>query len=249
MAQFLFGAGLLFAQATTGGSVAFGTIQDISVDLENETKMLYGANDYPDIIANGKSKCSIKAKFGQISGSLFNATYYNAGIGQGLRLLVIAESQTITTNTVTVTNGSGATITANSVADMGVRYAFNGAALTQVQSAPVQGQYTYTAAGVYTFAAADNAAGVLITYTYRTNTAASGTTYIRNQQLMGTSIFFSLFLSQSLNGLQSNMNFFRVKSSKLSMQTKNDDFTIPEMDFMAFADPAGRVWERYESTL
>ncbi len=46
--------------------------------------------------------------------------------------------------------------------DQGVTYA-SGAALTPVAANPVQGQYS-VAAGVYTFAAADAAAGVLISY-------------------------------------------------------------------------------------
>lgn len=49
--------------------------------------------------------------------------------------------------------------------DDGVTYA-NGTALIKVSSSPAAGQYTVSSIGVYTFAAADSAAAVLISYSY-----------------------------------------------------------------------------------
>lgn len=255
MPQFNFGSGLLFVTPINGVGPAFsfGTLQDVSVDLMSDTKKLYGSYDYPDVVVNGKGSATIKAKFGQVSGSLFNTLFFNGTASAGMMLLQLAEPQTVPAApvngayTVTATYASGNGILANSVTDLAVRYAASGYPLTNSGAvAPAQGQYQFSN-GNYTLSDADKGVQLILSYYYRTTTAASGTTFSRNQQLMGTTNFFSMFLSNSLNGVQSNMKFFRVKSSKLSRQTKNDDFTIPEMDFEAFNDPLGRVFEEYDA--
>jgi hypothetical protein len=253
MPQFNFGSGLLFAPPISGvgPAFAFGTLQDVAVEMDRESKTMYGSNDHPDIAAFGKSKTTVKAKFGQVSGSMYNALFYGGTASAGMVMFQQAEAQTIPSAgayTVNATYASGSGILAASATDLAVRYAVSGAALVNSgATAPAQGQYQVSN-GVYTFAAADAGAPVLLTYTYRTTAAGTGTTYTRNQQVMGTSIYFSLFLTKSFNGLQSNMKFFRAMCTKLAEQTKNDDFMVPEMDFTIFADPANRVFERYDAT-
>jgi len=252
MANFRFGSGLLFATPLSGSGPAFtfGTLQDASVDFESDEKMLYGSNDFPDIAANGRSKASVKAKFGLVSGGLFNALYYGGTPSAGMMMLQLNEAQSVPASspyTVTATYASGTGILANSATDLSVSYAATGTPLQNIGTGtPAQGQYTVSN-GVYTFAAADSGAALILRYYYRTTTATSGTTYSRNQQLIGTTPFFSLFLYNAFGGLQSNMKFFRVKAKKLAMQTKNDDFMVPEMDFTILADPLGRVFESYEA--
>jgi hypothetical protein len=53
------------------------------------------------------------------------------------------------------------------LSDVGVKYASTGTALTQVSGAPIAGQYSVNATGLYTFAAADAGAAVLLSYTVR----------------------------------------------------------------------------------
>jgi hypothetical protein len=53
------------------------------------------------------------------------------------------------------------------LSDVGVKYASTGTALTQVSGAPAIGQYSVNATGLYTFAAADAGAAVLLSYTVR----------------------------------------------------------------------------------
>ena len=65
--------------------------------------------------------------------------------------------------TITVSNAT------HFVADQGVTYASTGLPLIAVALDSGAGQYTFNAAtGVYTFAAGDAGAGVLISYTYTT---------------------------------------------------------------------------------
>jgi len=73
---------------------------------------------------------------------------------------VLNEPQTVATGTITLTQPFG-----NWSQDEGVTYT-NGMALTKVPSAPAQGQYTCSTAGVYGFNAADDNAGVLVSYSY-----------------------------------------------------------------------------------
>ena len=70
----------------------------------------------------------------------------------------VAETQTIAAGALTALQPYGAWAT-----DQGVTYASTGTALTKVANSPAQGQYS-VAAGAYTFASADNAASVILTY-------------------------------------------------------------------------------------
>ena len=137
--------------------------------------------------------------------------------------------------TVPVTNST------NFVADQGVIYSASGLPLKQVASGPAQGQYS-VAAGVYTFAAADTGAGVLISYTY--NATSSGESVAVNQALIGppTMVFSAnLFASDPTNGNQFSVWLYNCLASKLSFGTKLEDFVMPEFDFDIFANAAGQV--------
>ena len=91
------------------------------------------------------------------SGSLNVVIGYKAGYQAQ------AEAQTVP--------AGGGTVTPNQYngpwsQDGGVTYAVGGAALTKVTGVPATGQYSISAAGVYTFAAGDQNLGVLVTYSY-----------------------------------------------------------------------------------
>lgn len=73
----------------------------------------------------------------------------------------VSETQTIAGGTLTAIQPYGAW-----ASDQGVVYATSGTALTKVASAPAQGQYSVTTAGVYTFNSADNGASVVMSYGY-----------------------------------------------------------------------------------
>ena len=126
------------------------------------------------------------------------------------------------------------------VADQGVVYAQAGPPLKQVASSPTAGQYA-VAGGVYTFAAADAGANVLISYTYMNS--ASGESIAVNSQLIGPSVTFSanLFASDPGTGKQFSVLLYNCVAEKLSFGTKVEDFLVPELDFQCFANAAGQV--------
>jgi hypothetical protein len=236
--QFNFGSGLMFGTRTDiAGStpVQFGTLQDVSLDFSFSNKDLLGQYQLPVATARGAAKLSGKAKFARLDPAAFSDLFF----GQPRTLntseeVAAGEAQTVPGTapyTVTVTNA--ATFADN----LGVTYAATGLSLTLVASSPTTGQYAF-AAGVYTFAAGDEGAAVLIAYTY---TAASGSKLVLTNQLMGAGPTFKLRLFQAYNGRNAVYEFNQVQSTKLSLDFKNEDWTIPELDFSFFTDASNTL--------
>ena len=149
--------------------------------------------------------------------------------------MTTGEAGTVASASVTVANN------ATFVEDFGVFYAATGVQLSPIASAPAQGQYSVSA-GVYSFNAADNGAGVLIYYSY---TVVSGNKIALANQLMGPTPIFEISLKESFTYFGATKDLL-VKlnacvSSKLSLDFSNAKFTIPEFDFQAIADAANNT--------
>lgn len=212
----------------------FGILQDAQLDFSADLKELYGQGRYAIALAPGKTKVEIKAKFAQVSGSLFNDLYFGATATATQTLFADSEAATIpaaTIYTATVANST------RFQTDKGVFYAATGLPLTCVSAPAAAGQYSVSA-GVYTFFSADASQGIYISYTY---TSTSGVQIPITNTLMGAGPAFSILLSQPFDGRQVTYQFNSCRTAKLSMPTKQDDFTINEMDFMISADAAGNV--------
>jgi hypothetical protein len=229
--QFGFGAGVLYATRTDIAAqppLRFGAFQDMSLSFNGDIKELFGQNQFALDVARGKVKIEAKAKFAQISASLFNAVFFGGVIAPGQTITQYGEAGTIpAVSTYVVTVAHAATW----VTDLGVYDAATGTPYTKVPSAPITGQYT-VAAGVYTFAAADLSKSVLIDYTY---TAVSGFTMSSGNPLMGNTPRFAASFSQTYGGNTTTITMPNCVGNKLSMPTKLDDYTIEEFDFQAFA--------------
>ncbi|KZC23544.1 hypothetical protein RHOFW104T7_13155 [Rhodanobacter thiooxydans] len=243
MAQRSFGSGLLFATNTALNStpIQFGTLQDVQLDVSRTLKELYGQGQFAVAIGAAQQKITCKAKFAQVNGQLYNDLFFGGSSAVGQTLLVYQEAGTIpavTTYTVTVTGS------ATFVEDEGVLYSATGLPFKKVASAPTVGQYS-VAAGVYTFAAADASAAVLISYTK--TSAATGVTINANNPLQGVQPVFSMILVRQYNGQQEAFKLWSCIASKLSLPTKMADWGITEIDFSCFADSAGRTITPYVS--
>ncbi len=143
----------------------------------------------------------------------------------------------------------GNTITVNNAGtffmDLGVLYQ-NGDAFTKVASGPTVGQYAVNpSTGVYTFANADEGQAVLISY-YNAVSSAGKTLNVANQ-LMGTQPIFQAVFRTIFNGQEFSLVLHACVFTKLTMQSKIDDFTIPEFDFSAFADTNQKVFDIYSA--
>lgn len=237
---FEFGSGVLLGVRTdiaNATPVNFGLIQECQLDLSFTTKELYGQYQFPVAIGRGQGKMTGKAKMAQISGFAFNNLFFGQSLTPGQLTTSFGESHAVpavTPFTVSVTNAG------DFVDDYGVLYATTGLPLTKVASGPVQGQYS-VAAGIYSFAAADAGAAILVSYTYTVASAGQQFTYAN--QLIGTTPTFQAQLYQTFQSKPINVKLFNCVSSKLSYATKLEDFSVPELDFDIFANAAGAVFE------
>ena len=235
MSQFAFGAGQMFGtrtDVTNATPARLGTMQDIQIDFSGEIKELFGQYQLPVDAARGKLKIAGKAKFAEFSATTMNNLFFGQTVSTGGLAVATSEAHSVpavTPFTVTTTNS------ATWSADLGVYYANSGLKLQLVASAPTQGQYS-VAAGVYTFAAADASAAVLISYTY---TVTTGANQIAGQtSLMGVTPKFSAVFTNTYGNNTLTLELFACVGTKLTMPTKVDDYTIEEYDFSAYMNNA-----------
>ena len=248
MSIYSFGAGTLQAfrtDITPATPLNFGALQDVAIDFSGDIKELYGQNAFPLAAARGKIKIGIKAKVGVISGLLFNSLFFGQTLATGQVATSYAEAATVPSTPYQVTVGNAATFNT----DYGVSYAATGLPLTKVASGPTVGQYSVnTATGVYTFAAADTGAAMIITYTY--GVTATGEKFTMANPLMGAAPTFQAnFYGYNL-GKPATITFLQCICPKLTMATKNDDFTVPEIDITAYANAANQIftWSQSEAS-
>lgn len=239
--QYEFGTGTLFGVSTTGASpatpVRFGALQGVTIDFAFTQKELYGSYQFPLALARGTAKITGKADFAQFNAQIFNDLFFGeSAVADGTIRTEVGEAGTVTANAVTVThNGAG-----NFVQDLGVTLASNGAVYTRVANAPVGLQYVANeTTGVYTFNASQNNVAVSISYTW--NAPSTGKKITINNQLLGTAPQFKAVFTQAFQGKKMTVVLNTCMSSKLSLVTKLEDFTIPAFDFAAFSDESNAI--------
>jgi hypothetical protein len=236
--QFNFGTGNVYALPVGGGaSVPFGSVNGASIDFDGDVKMLYGSNQYPDDVAVGKRKITGKATFGRIDLNVANQVFFGQTVATGQTVGILAEAGAVAAAAPYVYDAvNGATFST----DLGVRYAATGVQLAQVPSAPAAGQYSVSASGVYTFAAADAGKAIYVDYTY--TAPAAGSTLSGVNQTMGLLPTFQLDLVNLSKGKSLVLTLFSCVASKFSLPFKQDDYTEQEVDFSAFANAGGQVF-------
>lgn len=205
-------------------------------------KELKGQYKVADDVAPGDIKITGKATFGKIEIDIFNQLMFADEKTVGTQAAVYNEAHAVpaaTPYTIDVTNS------ANFSKDMGVVYAATGQRFTRVASSPTQGEYTVSA-GVYTFAAADTGAAIVISY-YWTD-ATAGNTLSVNNQLMGYGPVWELYLYEPYQG-NNGLYLAQCRSGKLSHSLKRDGYLVPEMDFQAFANPAGLIAQWFQTSV
>jgi len=242
MAQSVFGVGFLFA--TPSGSnptpTRFGRLQDVSVDFSYDQKLLYGSNQYALEQARGRAKIDLKATVGVVDPILFNAVYFGLTSAAGETLNSVDEAATPSTGTFTVANG------ATFSQDLGLYNTITGLWMTRVASAPAAGQYAVnTTTGVYTVNTTQNGQSLRASYTYAS--ASTGQSLAFTNQLMGSSVIFSVQLVNKFKGSDGVvrslfLNFPAVQCPKLSMPLKLDDFSLPQLDMSAQDNGSGNVF-------
>jgi hypothetical protein len=240
-----FGSGSLIGKPNTANAtpLQFGTLQEVTLDFSFTVKELHGQFQFPVDIGRGTAKITGKSKQGDLDPDIFGALFFNETPSAGQVLAAINEAGSVpaaTTYTITVANA------ATFSSDEGVYYASSGIRMRRVAAAPAAGEYAVNeSTGIYTFAAADAEAAVLISYVYTSTTG--GRKFTINNNLLGDAPTFTVLFSgkRVTDGTTRNatIQLNRCMSNKLALATKLEDFTIPEFDFSAMADDSGSVGE------
>lgn len=246
--QLAFGAGALWGARSdvTGSGIGpdqFGILQDVQIDWDWQTKELWGQYQFPVDIARGQGKITGKAKFARIFGAIYGDLFFGQTPATGQ--LTVSENEAATAPA-SIPYTAAVANAANYSDDLGVYYASGGNAgnrFTRVATPSAAGQYAVNiATGIYTFAAADAGAAVLISYLY---TTSSGKKLVITNQLMGyTPVFKATFYTvKTTGGVPAALSLVlnACTATKLSLPTKTDDYEIQEFDFSAFADATGTV--------
>lgn len=245
MGYAVFGPGILIAKRldiANGVAINIGYANEFSFDLAGNTKQLFGQNQYAIVAARGTVKSTGKFKGAVLSGIALNAVFFAGTLASGGDQWVIDEAATVPSPSgpYTVTVSGSATF----LDDLGMRYTVSGLPLQRVGSgSEAVGKYSVnTATGVYTFAAADAAAALLITYTKQLTGAGQSLTLVN--QAIGVTPTFQLFYYSNLNQPGAKpfvTTIYSCVSSKLSLAFKLEDFMMPELDFDIFANAAGNI--------
>jgi hypothetical protein len=235
--MFVFGSGVLIGTPQGGTPINFGLAQEVTLNIATTTKALYGQNNFPVAIGSGVRKLGGKAKLARISGQALGNLFFGVSPSAGGTQTQFGEAASVPANS---PYSYSTTFHSTFAADQGVVYASTALPLKQVSSAPATGQYSVSG-GVYTFAAGDAGAAVLISYSY--TVASSGESIAVVSQPIGPSITFSanLFASDPTTGKQFSMLLYNCVAEKLGFGTKLEDFVLPELDFQCFANAAGQV--------
>lgn len=247
MSQYAFGAGSFWGTPLTdanGNAIAtptpvqLGVMQDFSLDISFDTKMLYGQLQFPVAVGRGKGKMSGKAKHANLNGAAINSLVFGQTMTSGLVDDVydvvganVPASSPFTISPAIPNSGTYAY-------DLGVRDA-NGIPMTRVTGTPTTGQYAL-AAGVYTFAAADAGKQMFLSYQFTATSATAKKMTIANLP-MGQAPTFKGDFYTKYGGKQLVITIPLCISSKFTFSTKQDDFMVPEIDFEGFADSAGNA--------
>lgn len=245
-----FGAGKLIAVPTLDAlgnpvasptPVAVAVLQDVSVDLDYETKSIHGEKQFPVAIGRGKGKITWKAKAGDFSAGVLGSLFLGSTPAAARRGIVPDQVATIPATPFQVTPvvpGSGTV-----VADLGVTDVATGQPMTRVTSTPPDaGQYFFNQISrVYTFAADDTGKAVLITFEYSIAASPGSQLFTITNQLMGYTPTFSAVLYNQFAGKTIAMKLNNNVLGKLSLPFKNDDFTTNDIDAEAFADASGSL--------
>jgi hypothetical protein len=246
MSQKIFGSGSMWgipltdaagAAITIPTPIQFGFLQDVSIDISFETKLLHGSYQFPVAVGRGKGKISGKAKQAKINGNLFNSLFFGQTVAAGIVSDyddVTGAAIPTTPFTITPTPPSSGTWSV----DLGVKNA-SGNPMTRVSGTPTTGQYAVTA-GAYLFASADTGLTVFISYQYTATGATTKKSTVQNQ-LMGYAPSFRAEIYCPFEGKSLILTFPKAIASKLAIATKLDDFVIPEMEFECFSDDSGNV--------
>lgn len=245
MAQYTFGTGrlVLTPSGANPTPVQVGVLQEVSFDVSQDVKELYGDQTFAVDAALGPAKISGKIKTGQVFSQVLAAALGPAAaVTTGHQFGVIDVAALVAAGAFDT-----GFVKANFVEDLGA-FDDTGLPLTRVASAPTASQYAIDQSGantIYTFNVANN--GKTFSVSYVKLDSATGKTVTLNNSTMGANpIYFQLGLwNPGSRGKDAGLRLNRVLIPKLGLPFKNTDFLIKDLDFTGFADASKQVARTY----
>ncbi|WP_428491691.1 hypothetical protein [Rhodopila sp.] len=200
--SYAFGAGDVFLTSAGNAPALVGTLQDVEIDISASTQMLYGQNQFAELVARGEGKITGKAKTGKIDLGLISTLYSGQSPDlTGYEKLVKLEAHTIPASSSYIVTASHIT---GGITDQGVYYAAGGQLTPVTAGSEATGKYSVNlTTGVYTFAAGDEGVAIFLNYTY---VATTGSQMLVTNQAMGVNPVFQLFMQQGATAVAGRQN-------------------------------------------
>ena len=219
--------------------VRLAAVQEFSFEFSGDLKEFYGKGRYALDVAQGKVKASGKLKGAILDGRSLDTLFFGSGLNlPGAMVELYADTTGVpfpanTPYTHKPVPPSGGTY----LEDAGVMV--DGVTFVRVASSPAKGQYALSVDGTYTFAAADAGKTAYISYRY-SYVSASAKRIAFNNLPMGATPRFRLVYCTKYKGKSMYMDLFSVVAPKLNLfGAKNEDYSVPELDFSAQTDASG----------
>lgn len=244
--QYSFGTGVLFGRRTDVSNptpVQFGGLQGVTLDMSFTTKELFSQYQFPIAIGRGTGKITGKADFAQLNAQAFNDIFFGetSGPTAGEYVTSVQEAQTVGA---VAGNTIYPTYNTTYIQDLGVIVNSTGAVLTRVAATPGATEYSCNeTTGTYTFNSTNNAVAMRVSYMH-TDTGNGKTVSITNK-LLGSAPVFLAVLTSTFQTKKLTLQLNKCMSSKISLATKLEDFTIPSFDFASWSDDSnmiGKLW-------
>lgn len=223
--------------------VRFGSLKGVTLNIDNELIYPSSTKRHHINVANGMRTVKGTARMAVIDSQVWHQFVF--GI-EGHRTQGPGDtppndgSEHVNKETATLAPGPGLTFTVTPpnagtfVQDLGVFDSDTGLQLVKLASPSAAGFYS-VAAGVYTFNAADGAAGRKIEIRYLYSTLTGYNLNVVNEQ-KGLAPTFVVILEGSYNGRKQTIIMKRCASSAISLPLTLENFAIQDFEFEALAD-------------
>ena len=235
-----FGAGRAFAIGNYANPTParLPVPQSQSIDFKRKTESLFGENQLAVATGAGEMDVTGKVEYGVASARIFSDIMFGDGSTTGSYLEAEGEPGTVpasTTYTVQVVNH------ANFLFDLGVKNITAGGVPYACVAAgsEVAGKSYSVAAGVYTFAAGDASANVVISYAY--SSAMAGETIVLANQAQGLIGNFQAVHVLPWGTAQDMVVFNSCIAGSAGVSLKKSGFASNTLDYVANADSLGKL--------
>jgi len=248
MAVIEFGSGLLYGTPNSGNlptnpSPVRLLLQEVSVEFKGDLKKLYTLYQLPIATARGKIDVTGKAKIVNFDPDPINQLFWAQSIVAGMEIPVDEEL---------ANSGTSYTVAfaANFAQDHGVIYATGakaGQMLLNNTTAQSAGYYAInTTTGVYSFANADSAYQMYVSYTYTNSTR--GKTISIPAAIMGYAPVVTMDLWGTFRNKYLGIRLNACTLGQWTYPTKLEDFWMSDVTFDANVDASNNLGKIFADT-